>query len=88
MRNSKNLLDQNPDDRDILLTALSSFTMYSYGFVMEEAEKLVLEDYSAGNEIYDRANKLFNRALRYGVKGRELKYQEFNIFFNIKKFYF
>ncbi|MFC1784406.1 TRAP transporter TatT component family protein [Candidatus Neomarinimicrobiota bacterium] len=72
------LLDQNPDDRDMLLTALSSFTMYSYGFVMEDAEKLVLENYSAGSEIYNRANKLFNRALRYGVHGMELKYPEFN----------
>ena len=71
------LLDQSPDDREMLLTALSSFTMYSYGFIMEDAEKLVLEDYSAGNEIYDRANKLFNRALRYGVHGMELKYPEF-----------
>ncbi len=71
------LLDQNPDDRDMLLTALSSFTMYAYGFIMEDAEKLVLEDYSAGNEIYNRANKLFNRALRYGVHGIELKYPEF-----------
>ena len=71
------LLDQNPDDREMLLTALSSFTMYSYGFVMEDAEKLVLKDYSTGNEIYNRANKLFNRALRYGVHGMELKYPEF-----------
>lgn len=71
------LLDQDPDNREMLLTALSSFTMYSYGFIMEDAEKLVLEDYSAGNEIYNRANKLFNRALRYGVHGMELKYPEF-----------
>jgi hypothetical protein len=71
------LLDQNPDDREMLLTALSSFTMYSYGFIMEDAEKLVLEDYSAGNDVYDRANKLFKRALRYGVHGMELKYPEF-----------
>ena len=71
------LLDQDPDNRDMLLTALSSFTMYSYGFIMEDAEKLVLDDYSAGNEIYNRANKLFNRALQYGVHGMELKYPEF-----------
>ena len=71
------LLDQDPDNRDMLLTALSSFTMYSYGFIMEDAEKLVLDDYSAGNEIYNRANKLFNRALQYGIHGMELKYPEF-----------
>jgi len=71
------LLDQGPDNRDMLLTALSSFTMYSYGFIMEDAEKLVLDDYSAGNEIYNRANKLFNRALQYGIHGMELKYPEF-----------
>jgi len=72
------LLDQNPDDREMLLTALSSFTMYSFGFVMEEAEKRSIEDYTAGNEIYDRANKLFTRALRFGMHGMELKYPEFN----------
>jgi hypothetical protein len=71
------LLDQDPDNRDMLLTALSSFTMYSYGFIMEDAEKLVLDDYSAGNEIYNRANKLFNRSLQYGIHGMELKYPEF-----------
>lgn len=72
------LLDQNPDDREMLLTALSSFTMYSFGFVMEDAEKRSIEDYSSGNEVYNRANKLFKRALRYGTHGMELKYPEFN----------
>ncbi|MBU0528949.1 TRAP transporter TatT component family protein [bacterium] len=72
------LLDQGPDDREMLLTALSSFTMYSYGFVIEDAEKLSLKDYAAGNELYNRANKLFNRAFHYGLHGMELKYPEFN----------
>ncbi len=72
------LLDQNPDDREMLLTALSSFTMYSFGFVMEDAERQSLEDYERGNEVYERANKLFTRALRYGMHGMELKYPEFN----------
>ena len=71
------LLDQNPDDREMLLTALSSFTMYSYGFIMEDAERLSLKDYKAGNEVYNRANKLFKRALQYGLHGMELKYPEF-----------
>lgn len=73
------LLNQDPDNREMLLTALSSFTMYSYGFVMEDAEKLVLVDYSAGNKIYNRANKLFKRAMQYGLHGMELKYPEFEI---------
>lgn len=70
------LLDQNPDDRDMLLTAMSSFTMYSFGFIMEDAEKAGLEDYKAGTEVYNRANKLFNRALKYGLHGLELKYPD------------
>ena len=70
------ILDQDPDNRDILLTALSSFTMYSFGFVMEDAEKVSLEDYKSGNEIYNRANKLFNRGVKYGLHGLELKYPQ------------
>ena len=71
------LLDQSPDNREMLLTALSSFTMYSYGFLVEDAEKLKLLDYTAGNEAYNRTNKLFNRALKYGLHGMELKYPDF-----------
>lgn len=73
------LLNQDPDNREMLLTALSSFTMYSYGFLMEDAERLSLEDYKAGKELYDRANKLFKRALQYGLRGIELKYPEFAV---------
>ena len=79
------LLNQNPDDREMLLTALSSFTMYTYGFVMEDAEKLVIEDYSAGIEIYDRASKLFNRALQFGLHGMELKYPEFTNWWELRE---
>ena len=71
------LLDQSPDDRDMLLTALSSFTMYSYGFVMEDAEKISEDDYREGKEVYNRANNLFKRSLQYGSHGMELKYPEF-----------
>jgi hypothetical protein len=70
------LLDKNPDDRDMLLTAMSSFTMYSFGFIMEDAEKAGLEDYRKGTEVYYRANKLFNRAFKYGLHGLELKYPD------------
>ena len=70
------LLDQDPDNRDLLLTALSSFTMYSFGFIMEDAEKISLSDYNAGNEIYNRANKLFSRGLKYGLHGIQLKYPD------------
>ncbi len=71
------LLNQDPDNREMLLTALSSFTIYTYGFLMEDAEKLSYKDYDAGMEVYDRANKLFKRALQYGLHGMELKYPEF-----------
>ena len=73
------LLDQNPDDRDMLLTAMSSFTMYSFGFVMEDAERISLDNYKEGLEQYDRANKLFNRAYSYGIRGLEQKYPEIHV---------
>jgi len=72
------ILDQNQDNRDMLLTAMSSFTMYSFGFVMEDAERVSLDDYKTGLFIYERANKLFDRALKYGMHGMELKYPDFN----------
>ena len=72
-------LDQNPDNRDMLLTAMSSFTMYSYGFVMEDAERISLNNYREGLEQYNRANKLFSRAFKYGMRGLEQKYPEIHV---------
>lgn len=76
------LLDQNPDNREMLLTAMSSFSMYSFGFVMEDAEKVSLGDYQSGIDLYKRANNLFNRALKYGLLGMELKYPEIHDWLN------
>ena len=71
------LLDQSPNDRDLLLTAMSSFTSYAFGFLLEDAERLSVDDYQAGSEIYKRANKMFSRALNYGLRGMELKNPNF-----------
>jgi len=71
------LLDQSPNDRDLLLTAMSSFTIYAFGFLMEDAERLSIDDYQAGSVIYKRANKMFERALEYGMRGMELKNPKF-----------
>ena len=65
-----------------VMDGLFSITMYSYGFIMEDAERLSDDDYQAGKDIYVRALKLFERGKSYGLHGIQLKYPNFDELIN------
>jgi len=68
------LIATRPDNSDLLVLGASSYTMYAYGFVMEDADRLILRDYQAGLAQYHRAKLLFERAFNYGRRALELKH--------------
>jgi TRAP transporter TatT component family protein len=67
------LLVNAPNQPQLLLTACSGFTQYSYGFLQVEAE-VKAADAAAAKELKVRAAKMYQRARRYCVQGLELKY--------------
>ena len=67
---------QNPVDSNLLLEAVSELTIYSYAFLMEQADREIVKNYHQGRNLYNRAQNIFNRAKDYGLRGIKLQYPE------------
>lgn len=67
------LLSQSPNQSQLLLTACSGFTQYSYGFLHVEAE-VRARDEAAAKDLKARAGKMYQRALGYCLHGLDVKH--------------
>jgi predicted anti-sigma-YlaC factor YlaD len=68
----ESLLAESPRHRGLLLTACKGFTSYAYIYVQLEAERLEYGDLREARRLRARAQKLYLRAYRYGVRALEL----------------
>jgi hypothetical protein len=66
------LLAQSPDHPQLLLTACSGFTQYSYGFLHVESE-LKAQDTAAAADLRSRAARMYQRARGYCLHGLEVR---------------
>jgi hypothetical protein len=67
------LLTQSPKHPELLLTACSGFTQYSYGFLHVEAE-VRKADAAASNDLRSRAGKMYQRARGYCLRGLQIRH--------------
>jgi predicted anti-sigma-YlaC factor YlaD len=65
------LLEQDPQNRQLLLSAASGFTQYAYAFVQQDADFAEASDLARATELRTRARRLYLRALAYGWRGLE-----------------
>jgi predicted anti-sigma-YlaC factor YlaD len=65
----ESLLAERPHHRPLLLAAASGFTQYSYGWVDAKAADIMATDVRAGEELHQRARRLYLRARDYGLRG-------------------
>ena len=72
------LLDESPDNRELLLATAAGFTQYSYAFVEQDAFVLEDEDYRASEKEIQRARNLYLRARDYGLRGLEAAHPGFS----------
>jgi len=80
MKRSNSILkkDYSKISSDRLLNHSIFLTMTGFGFVMENAEKALDEDYQTGIDLYKEANKYFERAVFLGNKYLIIKYPIFD----------
>jgi hypothetical protein len=76
-RIEKKLL-RSPDDPVLLQKGCEALTQYTFGFIMEEADRLMTVDYNGGKELYSQANEHFNQAVQYGNKSLMLKFEKYD----------
>jgi TRAP transporter T-component len=67
------LLTQSPKHPQLLLTACSGFTQYSYGFLHVEAE-VRAADAALSNDLRTRAVKMYQRARAYCLRGLQIRH--------------
>ena len=66
------LLESAPANPQLLLTACSGFTQYSYAFLHVEAE-VRAQDAAAANDLRARAVKMYERARGYCLRGLNIR---------------
>ena len=57
-----------------LLDATRGLTIHSFGFTMENADRLIINDYERGKKLYASAHESFSEAVTFGNKSLSLKY--------------
>lgn len=71
------LVQQSPDNPDLLTAAASGFALYSYAFILEDAERMAVKNISLSRPIFKRARKLFERSRDYGLRALEANHAGF-----------
>ena len=67
------LLEESPNNEDLLLSAARGFTQYNYGFVHLKAKRMAFTSSGDTTILNIRAKKLYLRAKNYGLHGLELQ---------------
>ena len=67
---------QNYDNPNLQLAAASSYVMFTYGFIMEDADRTFPDDINQGMIYYRRALNLFVRAEEYANRSLEIKFPD------------
>ncbi len=75
------LIQQSPDSPGLLTAAASGFALYSFAFILEDAERMSVKDIRLSKPIYKRARKLFERSRDYGLRAIEVGHPGFIVQF-------
>jgi predicted anti-sigma-YlaC factor YlaD len=73
----ESLLAEVPDDRNLRMTAVKGFVLYSYAYVDLEAEQVIDQDLDEGKRLRERAHKLYLRGAQHGFHALEKLYPGF-----------
>ena len=72
---TESLLSESPNHEGLLLSACRGFVLYSYAYVDYPAEVAREDDFERALAMRTRARRLYERALRYCLRGLERPYQ-------------
>ena len=70
-------LKNNPNDLEALILNVESLTTYAFGFLIEESDRMMLENYSKAKNLELQAHDYFAEAVQYGDSA--FKYLNYNI---------
>jgi predicted anti-sigma-YlaC factor YlaD len=77
MKLYESLLEQTPENEELLLTTGSIFTMYANAFIQTPASMLPESEYEQQQQMLARAKKMYLRGRGYLLRALELRYPGF-----------
>src|SRR5262245_9479090 len=77
LKTMEGLLESAPRHKNLLIAVCSGFTLYSYGWVQQEADFVESTSLARATELRGRAQKLYLRARDYGFRGLEVDHPGF-----------
>ena len=71
------IIKKEPENFDLLKEGVEEFTMYAFGFLMEKADRALINNYSTGVRLQEMAHQYFVDAIDFGERGINLKYNDY-----------
>ena len=71
-------LKNDPNDLEAFALNVESLTTYAFGFLIEESDRMMLENYSKANDLETQAHNYFIEAVQYGDSA--LSYIDYNFY--------
>jgi hypothetical protein len=68
------LIEQQPADRVLLMTACSGFTQYAYAFLQIDAEQAEPAGTATARDLRSRAGRMYDRARQYCLRALEVRH--------------
>ena len=77
IRSIGEIIKKEPENFDLLKEGVEEFTMYAFGFLMEKADRAIINNYSTGVRLQEMAHQYFVDAIDFGERGINLKYNDY-----------
>ena len=72
-------IKNDPNNVKLLQQGVKELTMYAFGFLMEKANRVILNNYSTGKELQQIAHQYFIQAIDFGERGINHNYKDYPI---------
>ena len=77
IRSIGEIIKKEPENFDLLKEGVEEFTMYAFGFLMEKADRAIINNYSTGVRLQEMAHQYFVDAIDFGERSINLKYNDY-----------
>ena len=77
IRSIGEIIKKEPENFDLLKEGVEEFTMYAFGFLMEKADRALINNYSTGVRLQEMAHQYFVDAIDFGERSINLKYNDY-----------
>ena len=74
---TQNKIKNSADNPALLKNGVEELTTYAFGFLMEESDRAMLDNYSKAKELESQAHQYFSQAVEYGESALDILYGDY-----------